>query len=300
MKPLFEKISRVGNLSFHWRDIATTIDSPFHFHPECELTCVLEGDGDRFTGDHVGMFGPGDLVLHGANLPHGYRSGAGAPSRSPREGRIRLAQFSMDCLGGIFLKAPEFYRVHRMLERAHQGLEFRGSVRDWAFARFGEVFEQRPAERIPRMLEILIGLSQSHEFSTLASAGYSPPRFAEPDERISRVCAYVDQHFAEPIYLQRVAAMAHLTPAAFCRLFRRVLGKTFTAYVNEVRLGRANRLLQESTRSVTEICYSCGFENVANFNRHFRKLHGIPPRVYRKNQPMLPSGGNASHFVEAD
>lgn len=294
MRPLYEKIGPTAGQSFFCREyVARSFDCPFHFHPECELTHIKSSRGLRFTGDHIGEFRPGDLVLFGASLPHSYHNDD-APRRGRLQARSQVVQFAPDCLGGILQNAPELWPVRRLLERADRGLSFTGHARTRTVARLEQLFAASPAQRLSIFLDILLGLAHARGVHPLASEGYSPARSSESDDRIGRVCAYINDHFAEPIYLDRVAARAHLTPAAFCRFFRRGTGKTFTAFVNEVRLSQASRLLQETGLGVTEICFRCGFGNVANFNRQFLRRHRMAPREYRHQHlppsPALPPG----------
>lgn len=284
VKPLYEKVGPQAGRSFFCRVFTGRVfDCPFHFHPECELTHIVSSRGRRFTGDHIGEFGPGDLVLFGASLPHSYHNEKVSRS-APRSARSQFVQFSPDCLGGILHSAPELRPVRQLLERAGRGLLFTGRTRAAAIVRLDALFAADDARRVPLLLDLLLLLSRSREVVPLASRGYTPARFSESDTRIGRVCAHINRHFAEPLYLQHVAALAHLTPAAFCRFFRRATGKTFTAFVNEVRLSQAARLLQETALGVTEICFRSGYGNLANFNRHFRRLHGVAPREYRHRQ----------------
>ncbi|HVU25154.1 MAG TPA: AraC family transcriptional regulator [Opitutus sp.] len=297
MRPFYEKLGPDGGASFLCRAFAgRAFDCPFHFHPECELTHIVASRGLRFTGDHIGEFGPGDLVLFGPDLPHSYHNDPGARS-GPTGARSQVVQFRPDCLGGILQKAPELRPVRRLLERAGRGLRFTGAARSRTLARLDALFAAPPARRVPLLLEILVGLAGAARAEPRASRGYAPARLAESDERIGRVCAHINRHFAEPLYLERVAALAHLTPAAFCRFFRRTTGRTFTAFVNEVRLSQAARLLQETTLGVTDICFRSGYGNVAHFNRHFRRHHGLPPRAYRQRQHAASSSRRPPRFV---
>ena len=284
MKPFYEKIGPASGRSFFCSEFTgRAFDCPFHFHPECELTHIVASRGLRFTGDHIGQFAPGDLVLFGPNLPHSYHNAT--KERSRTAARSQVVQFAPDCLGQILQTAPELLPVRRLLERAGRGLQFTGAARTTAIARLEQLFKAGPAARLPLFLELLLGLAAARDARPLANDGYTPVRASEADARIGRVCAHISGHFAEPLYLERVAALAHLTPAAFCRFFRRKTGKTFTAFVNEVRLSQAARLLQETSLGVTEICFRCGYGNVAHFNRQFLRRHRLSPSEYRRRQP---------------
>jgi hypothetical protein len=96
------------NFPFHW-----------HYHPEFELTLILEGSGQRLIGDSVEEYAPGDLVLLGSNLPHTYHSG-------PVEGKHRalVFQFRPGLLGEPFLALPEMQSLSSLLVQAEHGLAF--------------------------------------------------------------------------------------------------------------------------------------------------------------------------------
>jgi AraC-like DNA-binding protein len=79
-----------------------------------------------------------------------------------------------------------------------------------------------------------------------------------------------------------VAARANMNPQAFSRYFRKITFKRFIDYVNEVRIGKACRLLIDTDKTVAEICFQSGFHNLSNFNRQFHKVKALTPKEFRK------------------
>ena len=136
--------------------------------------------------------------------------------------------------------------------------------------------------RIARFLEILDLLAGSRECRTLANAGFFASGDLFDQERMNRVCRHIIERIDRPIFLSEVARAVHLSEGAFSRFFRLHTGKTFPAFVNELRIGRACRLLAENELNVTEIAFACGFENLSNFNRQFLRLKGTSPSQFRK------------------
>ena len=92
-----------------------------------------------------------------------------------------------------------------------------------------------------------------------------------------------DENYRNEIRLQDLADIASMTPTAFSRFFKLRTNKSISEYIIDVRLGHAARLLADSTMAVVEICYRCGFNNISNFNRIFRKRKGCTPTEFRDN-----------------
>ena len=96
-----------------------------------------------------------------------------------------------------------------------------------------------------------------------------------------KVKQYVNDHYSEDLRLESLASLAGMTPQAFSRFFKSRTGRTLSDYIIDIRLGNAARLLVDTTQNVSEICYSCGFNNLSNFNRVFKAKRGYTPRDFR-------------------
>lgn len=285
----YEKVTadKPRGSSFFCREFtAPVFTAPWHFHPECELTLILESRGRRFVGDSVEPFDAGDLVLLGPNLPHCWiNSPAGSSARRGRPGaRAVVAQFS----DGLMLQddGAELAAVRALLtRRAPRGVHFSGG----RAGRLSERLRRLPDGRgLARLLELLVILDELAHLPPraarlLTSEGYVPRLDAEQAGRLERVCRMVSAGYAEKISQPQAASLAGLSPAAFSRFFRRKMGKTFVDYLHGVRVGEACRLLiEQDDLSIAEICYACGFGNLSNFNHHFRRLQGVGPRDFRR------------------
>jgi len=281
MRPTFEKVSRPTTASFR----CYVRDDPFfefnwHFHPEYELTCILESRGRRFVGDDIADYRTGDLVLLGSNLPHTWYSG------KPRKGarhRAVVVQFDRDGLGSGLFDLPEMRGISRLLDRASRGLQFIRASRSDIASRLLNLSNARAGQRIVILLDILDRLSRATDAAPLASAGYQPAGLSRSGQhRFDDVCTFLNERYAQEIIPSAVARIAGLSPSAFCRFFKSTTGKTLTQYVNDLRTGHACRLLVETDLPITEICFQSGFANVSNFNRRFLEMTGATPREYRQ------------------
>ncbi len=253
--------------------------SPWHFHPEVELTFIERGIGRRFVGDNMEEYGPGDLVLLGGDLPHAWFSET--PGRSRAYSRCIVVQFDPDFLGSAIWKVPEMESVSQLLLRAGRGLKFEGRVSEKVGERLESMTSESPSERLLSLLGILVVLSSASEVRPLSSSGFVPQLDGHSVDRINSICEYVRGNIGGEITLVAAAKTVGMSPSAFCRYFTKVMGKSFIRFVNEMRIGQVCRDLQETDSSVSEIAYNNGYASLANFNRQFKKIHGMSPKAYR-------------------
>jgi len=141
----------------------------------------------------------------------------------------------------------------------------------------------RGLERIAGLLSILAILADSRELSPIASSSFAPVLERDDQDRVKRVISFIHAHLAEPIDRDALAAQAHLSATAFSRFFKVRTGKSLPQYVNELRIGRACRLLADEHLKVVDIALQCGFRNLANFNRRFREIIRLSPTDYRQH-----------------
>lgn len=97
---------------------------------------------------------------------------------------------------------------------------------------------------------------------------------------MARVISFLTENFDRKIELDQVASIAYMTPNAFCRYFKKRTKKSFTQYLNEIRLRHACKLLIEGELQISTICYQSGFNTITNFNRQFKTLMGVTPSNY--------------------
>lgn len=281
-KAKFEMIPKCEGGSFHIREFKLpAFSSPWHFHPEYELTYIVNGTGSRFVGDSIAPFGPGDLVLIGADLPHVWRSDAPAKARSDHAHSV-VVHFDEESFGRYFLDCPELQEVRKLLARARRGIEFSPQTSAAARTLLLEMNDLSGLPRLIRLLELFDLLTRSGNPGLLSSPGFSPLPDPSAGERINAVHQYVFQNFTGRIDHEKMARNAGMSASAFSRYFRRMTGRTVSEFVNEVRIGHARRMLIEADRTIAEVAYASGFESLSNFNRRFRDISGISPREYRQ------------------
>ncbi len=281
MRPAFEQTPQRPWESFHCEVVrGLSYNATWHFHPEIQITLVLQSIGYRLVGDKISPLKAGDIVLVGSNLPHVWHQEEPQPGKKTEVHAI-IIRFLKTFLGTGFLQLPEMEKVVRLLDNAGRGLLITGSTRARIAALMQELPERRGLDRIAGLLSILDILADSEELKPIASAGFVPEVSRDDQHRLERIITYIHDHLSEPIERGTVASLAHLNETAFSRFFKLRTGKTLPQYINEVRIGRACRLLADERTKVVDIALHCGFPNLANFNRRFLQITGLKPREYR-------------------
>ncbi len=289
MRARAQKVTSSRQASFAFR-LKSSRSFPFkwHFHPEYELTLILESSGTRFVGDSNESYQAGDLVLLGPNLPHTWLSEPGEAGDSLHKAIV--IHFAADFLGEAFTASPEMGEISELLSRAAGGLHFDSHLRDEAAATLVGMKKQQGFDRLLSLLGILQGLTPGGR--SLSSPAFVPSNRERDLRRIDRVCAFINERCHGRVSQPEVADIAGMTPQAFSRFFRKTVGKTFVDYLADLRVSHACRLLIETDHSVVEVSLRSGFNNLSNFNRRFRKLRGQSPRCFRSAHQGLPGVGN--------
>lgn len=264
-----------------WEMFPKALTDNWHYHPEIELTWIVRGQGTRFVGDSIASFSDGDLVLLGSGLPHCWRNVYGEAPSGDTSAHAMVLRFPSHLLGEGVLEKSEFVELRQLLEHSVRGLAFDANTTADVGRMMRELLKAQGIDRVIRMLRILSRLCEG-EATPLSRTtwGGRLPRGASG--RLDRVTDYVLSNMAVEISLDDVAGELRMSKSGFSRFFRRATGKTFTDFVNEVRISRVARMLVETDMDVRQIAYATGFSAISHFNALFRKAHGCSPRAYRR------------------
>ena len=256
-------------------------DYPIHSHDDFELNFIQNGKGvRRIVGDSVEVIGDYELTLVvGAGLVHVWEQGT---CTQPEIREITI-QFSQELFLGNILDRRQFDSIKVMFERATLGLTFSLQAIMRVYNILDSIAKMNdPFEQFLSFMKMLYILSHDTEARTLSSSSFAEAESTDTDSRrIRKVRDHIDKHYAEDLRLDDVAAIAGMSPSAFSRFFKQHTDRTFVDYLIDIRLGHAARMLVDSTTSVSEICYACGFNNLSNFNRTFKARRGYTPRDFR-------------------
>jgi AraC-like DNA-binding protein len=277
MKAAFEQLTPTIENSFLYRNFSSSqFDAPFHYHPELELTLIEQSSGRRFVGRQISNFEAGDLVLVGENVPHCWLNTKG-------EGwaKATVIQFKKDFLGDVFLDLPELVSIKQLLVKAQSGMVIKGDTRD-TIAEKMDFSGLNAFKKLMQLVDILYMIATSNE-TELIDSQFSADKLSMLDaERLQKVYRYIIENYQNDIDLDSISAVAHLTPTAFCRYFKKMTRKTLIDVVTEFRVKHACQLLGSTEKAVSDICFESGFGNISYFNKEFKKAMGHSPLKYRK------------------
>ncbi|MGH8017870.1 MAG: AraC family transcriptional regulator [Opitutaceae bacterium] len=276
-QPLREDVPLIGPVSVTFRRFdLPAFTYPWHFHPEVELTWILEGNGLRHVGDSIRPFDAGDCCLLGANLPHTWLS---SRTTSTPRARSFVVQFDPKRFDDL-LRLPEYSRVAQLLRKASCGLRFEPDLGRRLLRRLRS--RAKALSRLSMLWEILDTLANCADVESISTRSWPDGRSVERDPSLSRVLAILSEQEGGHITQADVAASIGMTPSAFSRFFRRAMGRSFQDYATGLRLGLACRQLLDTDLNVSEIAFASGFGNLSNFNRAFRIRHGMTPSEFRR------------------
>lgn len=254
---------------------------PLHLHEEFELNFIEGCKGARrIVGDHIEELGDYDLVLLGGGLEHTWEQ------YHCKTGNIRevTIQFSPDLFGEVLLSKNQMSSLKNLFDNARNGIAFSMSSILRSYNRLRELLEMRPGfYRVLKLMELLYELSLEEDSYLLATSSFANVSHTPDSRRVRKVETYINAHYRENIRLQTLADIVGMTTTSFSRFFKLRTGRTVSDFIIDVRLGNAARQLADSTTSVVEICYDCGFNNISNFNRIFKKRKGCSPTAFRAN-----------------
>lgn len=257
--------------------IKDDFDFPIHFHPEFELNFILNGKGvRRVIGDSMEEIGDLELVLVGPNLQHGWEL---HNCKSDKIHEITI-QFHNDLFDPKLLARRIMKPIKDMFQRSSHGIVFSEKVSEEVKPKILNLSKIDSIDYFLELISILQDLALSQDQRMLSSYTSNNKSF-ENSDKIKLIYDYVQENYQNKISLAEISKMVNMSPVSFNRFIKRRTGKTLIEYVNDTRIGYAGRWLTDNELSIAEIAFKCGFNNIANFNRVFKKSKNCTPSQYR-------------------
>jgi AraC-like DNA-binding protein len=253
---------------------------PLHYHEELELNLIINAKGARrIVGDHIDSIDEMELVLVGPNVCHAWFTHQ-CQSKEIREVTI---QWHKDLFEDKLLRRNQLSFIRSMVERSQKGILFSRETAAALAPRILSLNQKNGFDSVLELFSILHDLSISRNMHTLSDGSFTNQHFTYNSRRIEKAFEYMNNNYDKPVTLGEVARLVSMTEVSFSRFIKKRTGNTFIDSLNEIRLGHASRMLIDTTHSIAEISYHCGFNNISNFNRIFKKKKTCTPKEFREN-----------------
>lgn len=283
MKVSYRHISTSEDASFAIKEFCQPhFTNTFHYHRGYEVTLIVKSSGQVYVGNKVVNYNEGQIFMFGPGLVHCFSNDNLTVGKGEKVHAI-VVQFDADFMGKDFFDTLELRNIKALMQRSAYGIMF-GNNHPSLHQLFTRFQPNQQMKNLIVLLEILEELCQRNkEEGVIITDDSRKVQYKESDaEKLSSIFNYVLENYHRDVDIQTAASLACMSEAAFCRYFKRNTHKTFSQFVNEIRISHATRLLIGKEDSITDICYACGFDNVSYFNRQFKVHQGITPREYRK------------------
>lgn len=288
MKILPFKIPRTEDAFFFLQhDDEPYFYDTLHQHPEIQITLIQEGDGTAYIGGYIGEFEAGDVFVIGENVPHVFRNneiyyqGIGL--------RARAMTLFLD--KNVLIRSCFSYSISRELSdffvRAKKGIKITDGSKLKIAEHLNVLNGLTGLNQLIQLLEVLKLLNKTVDYRILSNYTMDVDVQEVDGVRLNNVIQFTLSQFHRPIELEEVASVANMSSSAFCRFFKLRTRKTYTEFLNEVRINKACNHLAEKDATVFEVCYKVGFNNLSYFNRKFKRITGHTPSTFQKTMSTL-------------
>ena len=280
MKPEYEKIVSPPVRSFTAKIVnrksRPLLSQAWHFHPEIEICLTRKSIGRRFVGNQISDYEEGDLVMFGANLPHGFTTDMFCSQI--------VIQMTHDFMGSNFIEKPELRPIKALFTKAKQGLEFKGNIKKRVIKIIEKLLKSGEGLlQLLHLMELLQVLATTKEVRTICSEEYALGLNENQLGRIKIVYDHIMKNFKQEVSIKEISDKLNISEAAFYKFIKKQTKKTYTQIINEFRINHASKLLMTSEKPISQICFESGYNNVSYFNRKFREIMNQTPHDFRNH-----------------
>jgi AraC-like DNA-binding protein len=256
---------------------------PWHYHAELELTFILNGQGVRYVGNSIENFYEEELVLLGSNMPHAWNTDI----EQDQPVTAIVVYLKEDFFDKNWMQSIEFEAIRNLPALMNKGMKVDKEVTSMLKQKFFDLLNAAPFEKLMILLQVLEYISHNQEYRLLCEQEFVCD-FDDTDKtRINAVYDYIQKNYQRQISLADIASRLHMSEEYFSRYFSKTMKKPFFEFLNEYKINRACKLLIDTDKQVSEICYAAGFESIPFFYRQFKKFKDCQPKTYRMNYQKI-------------
>ena len=255
-----------------------------HQHSQAQLTLIIEGRGQLLVGDYVGRFEPGDVYLLAESIPHVFRSDS---DYYQEDSNLKIGGntlfFDFKAMSKAFSEVEDFHDLVHLNKKIAGCFKITGGTKEKItelLARFGEF---SGLVRLRHCMHILSLLDfTSSDLVPLNQIPILKSMTERDGRRMDQVMRFILENSKRQIPLEEVAEQAYMSKEAFCRFFKLRTRRTFTQYVQQLRVTEAKKLLLETELSISQVSFQVGFQTLSHFNKTFKSLTEMTPKDWRK------------------
>lgn len=248
-----------------------------HQHEEIQLSFIVDGEGNLVVGDTINTYETGDILVIGSHLPHVFKS----ESKVSQKSHMLTLFFTKQSFGEAFFNLEELNEIQPFFERSKYGFKLKSNL-EGIRALFLRLEGTSKLNRFIILLQLLNRIIDS-DYTSLSSFVYDKKYSSIEGDRMRNVFDFTLNNYTNDITLEQISRVSNMTKNAFCKYFKKRTNKTYIQFLNEFRIETASKLILEvNDYSIAEIAFKCGFRNISNFNRLFKKIKGVTPISHRK------------------
>ncbi|MGN0002711.1 MAG: AraC family transcriptional regulator [Sphingobacterium composti] len=284
MKPSLYDVQSLLRNSIHVKEVVQkSLSDQLHYHNAYEIALILKGNGRRIVGDSVDRFVDGDLTIMPPYMPHAtYTESKHHVVNNDESIHAIVIYFMPDWFEDRHYNSVDFAPIRLLFSNLKRGIRIAGERYNNIVSMINEIsVTENGLDRLLILLHLIKDLATNATFEYLASSIYQISNRDDNIEKINKIYKYVMENFTNKISLEEVAEIAFMTPPAFCKYFKNRTNKTFSNFVNEIRIGYACELLLQGNDDISSIAYHAGFNNLTSFNKNFKKFTKLTPSEYR-------------------
>ncbi|SFU56724.1 AraC-type DNA-binding protein [Pustulibacterium marinum] len=270
--------SETSSFFFDHVHISPSDQIAFHQHEELEISYILKGQGTRVIGDKMERFSQGEVIFIPSNVPHCWSFDA---DKVDDEGKIENITLIIhkEVLERLALNFPECVLSIRTLLDIRTGLSLSLAAIEKVQFLLRRMVKENDLERLSSLLLIVQAIATTaHVHREVGDAIHKK----NSSNKLHLIHRYVMHNFQRHMTIEEVASTVQMSKSSFCIFFKREVGMTFITFLNEFRVKSACKMLNETDRSIAEICYAVGFTDIPHFNRTFKKVLGGTPTEFRR------------------
>lgn len=297
MIPKLEKVPYAVSSSITVkREISPFMDYHWHYHPEYEIIFVKKSYGIRLMGNHIGNFNDGDLMFIGSNLPHVWRNDHDFyQDNKSLFVDVYVIHFREDALNEGFFDLPEFRHIKKLFQKGQQGMLIGETNHEKIRKLIKSVYNSSGLDRLVYFFKVLDALAKTEDYELLSKQGFTNSLNNADSERVNKVMNFLMENYTRDIQLDELAALVNLNKSSFCRYFKYRTHKTCSQFLNEIRIAHACKLLVNGEKTVSQICYETGYNNISHFNRQFKLITGLTAKEYARKY-LAPFLSKPHHY----